>query len=169
MPVVSYLKNKQKNIQSKYHLVTKRFESKYESIHRNLISRFHREKTETELIRSKGNSLIKQSAKSIERKIYPMTFLPVHSRTSTKKTDMFYADIYDWFQGRLSGPVIRIVVREGKIIEKVFLTPKGNKILIKRSKLRFRLSSLPIIKIRVRLLFRPIKNIQVKLGLIIDK
>ena len=169
MPVASYLKNKQKNIQSKYHLVTKRFELKYESIHRNLTSRFHRETTEKELVRSKVNSLIRQSAKSIESKIHPKRSLPVHSRTSTRKTDIFYADIYDWFQGRFSGPVIRMVVREGKIVEKVFLTPKGNRILIKRSKLRFRLSSLPIIKIRVRLLFRPIKNIQVKWGLIIDK
>ena len=62
-----------------------------------------------------------------------------------------------------------MVVRDGKIVEKVFLTPKGNRILIKRSKLRFRLSSLPIIKIRVRLLFKPIENIQVKWGLITAK
>ena len=169
MPVASYLKNKQKNIQSKYHLVTKRFELKYESIHRNLTSRFHRETTEKELVRSKVNSLIRQSAKSIENKINPKRSLPVNSRTSTKKTDLFYSDIHDWFQGRFSGPVIRIVVREGKIIEKVFLTPKGNRILIKRSKLRLRLSSPPIIKIRVRLLFKPIENIQVKWGLITAK
>ena len=165
MPVASYLKNKKKNIQSKYHLVTKRFELKYESIHRNLTSRFHRETTEKELVRSKVNSLIRQSAKSIESKINPKRSLPVNSRTSTKNTDLFYADIHDWFQGRFSGPVIRIVVREGKIIEKVLLTPKGNKILVKRTKLRYRLSSLPIIQIKVRLLFRPIKNIQVKWGI----
>tara|TARA_B100000579_G_scaffold411321_1_gene402056 strand:+ start:293 stop:808 length:516 start_codon:yes stop_codon:yes gene_type:complete len=162
MPVANYLKVKQKNIQSKYHLVAKRFEKKYESIHRKLKSRFHRETIETDFIPSKVNSLVTQSAKSIENKIFLKRSMHVYSKTSTKKTNIFYADIYDWFQGRFSGQVIRIVVREGKIIEKVFLTPNGNRILIKRSKLILRLSSLPIIKIKISLIFRPIENITIK-------
>ena len=69
MPVAIYLKDKQKKIESKYHQVAKRFESQYELIHRQVTSRFHRETTETEIIRSKINNLITKSTASIESKI----------------------------------------------------------------------------------------------------
>ena len=163
MPVASYLKEKQKKIQSKYHQVTKRFESKYELINRKLTSKFHRETTETELIRFKINKLITQSTESIENKIKSKRFIPNFSRTSTKKNYKFYIDIIDWFQGRFTGQTIRIVVREGKIIEKVFLTPKGNRILVRRSGLALQFRSLPNIQIKLRLRFRSLPIIQRKL------
>ena len=159
MLVATYLKNKQKKIKSKYHQVAKRFESKYESIHRKVTSRFHRETTETEFIRSKINNLIKESTVVIDSKIKSKRFIPVFSRTSIKQFDQFYPDIIDWIQGRFSGQTIRMVVREGRIVEKVFLTPKGNRLSIKRSKLELRLRSIPIpqIKLRFRLRSMPIK------------
>ena len=160
MPVATYLKNKKRNIQSKYHQVTKRFELKYELIHRKLTSRFHRETTETALIRSKINNLITQSTESIENKIRSKRFTPVFSKTSTKIHNRLYPDIIDWYQGRFSGQTIRIIVREGKIIEKVFLTPKGNKIFVKRSHLLSRLRSLSSIQIKLRLRSRLIEKIQ---------
>ena len=154
MVEVNYLKNKQKKIQSKYHQVTKRFESKYELIHRKLTSRFHREPTETELIRYKINNLITQSKESIESKINSTKFISAFSRTSTKDNSIFYPDIIDWFQGRFSGQPIRIIVREGKIIEKVFVSPKGSKISVKRSKLELRIRSIPSMQIKLRLRVR---------------
>ena len=163
MPVITYLKSKQKKIQSKYHLVTKRFESQYELIHRKLISRFHREPTETELIRYKINNLITQSKESIESKINSTKFIPDFSRTSTKYNDIFYPDIIDWFQGRFSGQTIRIIVREGKIIEKIFVSPKGNKISVKRSKLELRIRSIPTIQIKLRLRMRSMPTIPLDL------
>ncbi len=166
MPVVTYLQSKQKKIQSKYHQVTKRFESQYELIHRKLTSRFHREPTETELIRYKINNVITQSKESIERKINPTKFIPVFSRTSTKKNDRFYPDIIDWFQGRFSGQTIRIIVKEGKIIEKVFVSPKGNKIFVKRSKLEVSIRSIPIMQIKLRLRIRSMPLMQRNLRLI---
>ena len=169
MPVITYLKSKQKKIQSKYHRVTKRFESQYELIHRKLASRFHREQTETELIRYKINNLITQSKESIESKINSTKFIPAFSRTSTKKNDMFYPDIIDWFQGRFSGQTIRIIVREGKIIEKIFVSPKGNKISVKRSKLELRIRSIPTIQIKLRLRMRSMPIIQRNLRFIAIK
>ena len=154
MPVITYLKSKQKKIQSKYHRVTKRFESQYELIHRKLTSRFHREPTDTELIRYKINTLITQSKETIESKINSTKFMPAFSRTSTKNNAMFYPDIIDWFQGRFSGQTIRIIVREGKIIEKIFLSPKGNQISVKRSKLELRIRSIPSMQIKLRLRVR---------------
>ena len=160
MLATNYLKNKHRKIESKYHQVAKRFESKYELIHRKLTSKFHRESNETELIRSKINNLITQSTESIENQIRSKRFIPVFSKTSTKIDNRLYPDIIDWYQGRFSGQTIRIVVREGKIIEKVFLTPKGNKISVKRSHLLMRLRSLPSIQIKLSLRYRLIEKIQ---------
>ena len=160
MPVATYLKSKKKKIKSKYHQVAKRFESKYELIHRKLTSRFHREPTETEFIRYKINNLITQSKESIESKINSTKFIPAFSRTSTKTNDRFYPDIIDWFQGRFSGQTVRIIVREGKIIEKIFVSPKGNKISVKRSKLELRIRSIPIIQIKLRLRMRSMQIMQ---------
>ena len=67
MTVVTYLKNNKQKIQSKYHRVTKQFESKYELMQRKLTSRSHRETSEIELIRYKINDLITQFTKSIEK------------------------------------------------------------------------------------------------------
>tara|TARA_Y100001968_G_scaffold324412_1_gene363674 strand:+ start:497 stop:988 length:492 start_codon:yes stop_codon:yes gene_type:complete len=156
MLVGIYLKNKQKKIESKYHQVAKRFESKYELIHRKVTSRFHRETSETELIRSKINNLIAESTVAIESKIKSKRFIPIFSRTSSEQSDKFYSDIIDWIQGRFSGQTIRLVIREGKIVEKVFLSPKGNIISVKRSKLELRLRSMPMIQIKLRLRLRAI-------------
>tara|TARA_B100000965_G_scaffold404637_1_gene436029 strand:+ start:2902 stop:3417 length:516 start_codon:yes stop_codon:yes gene_type:complete len=160
MLVVTYLKNKKKKIESKYHQVTKRMESKYELIQRKVNSRFHRQTTETELIRSNFNHLITESTVAIESKIKSKRFIPIFSRSSAKQLEKFYPDIIDWIQGRFSGRTIRMVVREGEIVEKVFLTPKGNRISVRRSKLELRLRSIPIakIKLRLRLSLMPIRQ-----------
>ena len=164
MPVITFLKSKQKKIQSKYHRVTKRFESQYELMHRKLTSRFHREPTETELIRYKINNLITQSKESIESKINSTKFKSEFSRTSIKNNDIFHPNIIDWFQGRFSGETIRIIVREGKIIEKIFVSPKGKKISVKRSKLELRIRSIPTIqiKLRLRMMSLPIRQLKLK-------
>ena len=156
MVIVTYLKNKQKKIESKYHQVAKRFESNYDLIHRKLTSRFHRETTETELIRSKIYNLITKSTLSIESKIKSKRSIPIFSTTSTIIIDKFYPDIIDWIRGRFSGQTIRMIVREGKIVEKMLLTPKGHRISVKRSKLELYLRSMPIIQIKLRLSLRSI-------------
>ena len=154
MPVATYLKNKQKKIKSKYHQVAKRFESQYELIHGKVTSRFHRDKNETEFNHTNLNNLITKSTVSIKSNIKSKKIIPSFSITSTNKLDKFYPDIIDWIRGRFSGQTIRIIVREGKIVEKVFLTPQGNRICVKRSKLELRLRSMPIIQIKLRLRLR---------------
>ena len=135
MPVATYLKDKQKKIQSKYHRVAKQFESNYELIHRKVISRFHIEVPEIELIRSSLNDLIKKSTASVERKRKLKSKISIFSKSSTKKVANSYQENIDWTRGRFSGQTIQIFVMYGKIMEKVFLTPKGNKISVKRSEL----------------------------------
>ncbi len=135
MPVATYLKDKQKKIESKYHQVAKQFETKYELIHRKVTSRFHREVPEIELVRSSLDDLIKKSIASIERERKLKSKTSIFSKTSTKKGANSYQENIDWTRGRFSGQTIQIVIRDGKILEKIFLTPKGNKISVKRSEL----------------------------------
>tara|TARA_B100000214_G_C23930754_1_gene610651 strand:- start:54 stop:560 length:507 start_codon:yes stop_codon:yes gene_type:complete len=151
MPVFSYLMSKQKSVQSKYHQVSKRIESKYELIHWKLKSRFHREPIETELIRYKIKNLITQSKDSIESKINSTKLMPSFSTMSIKKRYSFNSNIIDWFQGRFSGQVIKIIIREGNIIERIYLSPNGNQISVKRSKLELRIRSISTIQINFRL------------------
>ena len=135
MPVATYLKEKKKKIESKYHQVTKQFESKYELIHRKVTSRFHREPTEIVLSRSSINNFIIKSLVASENKIKSKRKIPIVSKSSTKKVANSYQENIDWTRGRFSGQTIQIVVRDGKITEKVFITPKGNRISVKRSEL----------------------------------
>ena len=135
MPVVTYLKDKQKKIESKYHHVAKQFESKYVLIHQKVTSRFHREINQTEVIHSKINNLIIKSILTNESKMKSNTFIPIFLRISTKKLDNLFSDKIDWTRRRFTGQVIHIIVREGKIIEKVFLTPNGNRISVRRTEL----------------------------------
>ena len=85
MPVATYLKDKQKKIESKYHQVAKQFETKYELIHRKVTSRFHREVPEIELVRSSLNDLITKSIESVERERKSKSKIFSFSKTSTKK------------------------------------------------------------------------------------
>ena len=130
-----YLKDKQKKIQSKYHRVAKQFEAKYELIYRKVSSRVHREVPEIELVRSSLNDLITKSTASVERKRKTKSKISFLSKTSIKKVANSYQENIDWTRGRFSGQTIQIIVRDGKIMEKVFLTPKGKKISVKRSEL----------------------------------
>tara|TARA_B100001029_G_C15027457_1_gene434610 strand:+ start:26 stop:448 length:423 start_codon:yes stop_codon:yes gene_type:complete len=138
MPVATYFKDKQKKIESKYHQVAQRVEFQYDLIHRQVTSRFHREISETDFISSKIYSLITKPSLSKENKYESKRFIPFFSITSAKKIDKHCVDNIDWTRGRFLGQTIHIVIRQGKIIEKVFLTPKGNLIAVKRSELGIR-------------------------------
>ena len=129
------LREKQKIIESRYHQTAKQFELQYELIHRRVISRFHRESTEIDLPHSIINHLITKSTASINHKINSKRKKPLFSITSTKILDNFCYEKIDWTRGRFSGKTIKIYVHEGKIVEKIFLTPQGNRISVKRSEL----------------------------------
>ena len=130
-----YLKDKKKKIESKYHQVTKEFESTYGVIHQKVTSKFHREPLERKLIRMNINKLIKKSTVSMKSKIIPKKTKFLFSIFSTKRLENTCQKSIDWTRGRFSGQTIQIFVREGQIVQKVFLTPKGNIISVKRAEL----------------------------------
>jgi len=53
------------------------------------------------------------------------------SKTIRKNVANSYQKYIDWTGGRFSGEIRQIFVRDGKIMEKVFLTSKGNRIFLR--------------------------------------
>ena len=135
MPVKSYLKDKQKKIESKYHQVTRKLEFNYGSFQEQINSRFHREQIQLELERNKLNRLFQNFIASAESKIEIQVNEPALLKSSTHNIDNFRHENIDWTRGRFSGRAVQIILRNGQIIEKVFITPKGNRISVKRSEL----------------------------------
>ena len=60
--------------------------------------------------------------------------LPVSAPTEEKNT---YIATIDWTRGRFSGQAVQILVKDGVVAEKVYLTPKGSTIRVKRKELGF--------------------------------
>ena len=135
MQVATYEKDKKKKIESKYHLVTKKIEYTCGLIHKNVAIKFHRERTQTKFLRININKLMKKSKIFIEAIVIPGQKISLFWQISSKKLDNYCQDNIDWTRGRFSGDVKKIFVRQGQIIEKVFITSKGNIISVKRSEL----------------------------------
>ncbi len=70
MPVATYLKDKKNKIQSKYHYVAKQFDSRYVLIQHKVTSKFHKETSEIELVRSKINQIIQNLQNLLKVKYY---------------------------------------------------------------------------------------------------
>ncbi len=100
MPLASFLKDKQKKIESKHHQVAKQFESKCEFIHEKVTSRFHREVPDIELLRLSLNDLIAKSIVVSEKTIKSKRKIPIFSKTSTKKVNNSFQENIDWTRGR---------------------------------------------------------------------
>ncbi len=58
--------------------------------------------------------------------------VPVAAPTEEKNT---YKEDIDWTRGRFSGQAVQIIVKDGVIAEKVYVTPKGSTIRVKRKEL----------------------------------
>ena len=60
--------------------------------------------------------------------------VPIAAPAEEKNT---YKENIDWTRGRFSGQVVKIIVKDGVIAEKVYVTPKGSTIRVKRKELGF--------------------------------
>ena len=126
-------------IKSKYHHFTKQFESKYEWIHRKVISRFHRKPIQAELVHSNINNLITKTTENTINKIKFERKVVIISQMSTKKVDNSYKEPIDSTRARFSGKIIKIIVREGKIIWEDFLDSPRKQDFCKEKWVRFRI------------------------------
>ena len=142
MVVPTYLRKKQNGALSKHHRIQNQLSSKYVFIKNQVVSKFHglsQNRPENidqstldfvaryDLLSDKRDEDENQKIKEL------MKPLEINSLNSQKKKNP--RDKIDWRRIRISGETISIVVKEGLIIEKVFLTPQGNRISIKRHEL----------------------------------
>ena len=135
MIVQTYLKDKKQKLQFQYDYIAKQLESTYELIQEKVIERLNREATELELVRSNLNKLVQKSTRAtIPSRDSQISHL-ISPKSSIANTDNSYKENIDWTRGRFSGTTLKIVVRNGQIIEKIFLTPKGTRLSVKRSEL----------------------------------
>jgi len=144
MVVPTYLKKKQNGDFSKYHRLQKQVSSKYVFIKNQVVSKFHGfnqnraqniyQSTLDFVTRYDVQYDIKEESegKKTNELLVPLEIMPFTSY----KMGNFHEQI-DWRRGRIVGETISIVVKEGLIIEKVFLTPRGNLISAKRTELGF--------------------------------
>ena len=51
------------------------------------------------------------------------------------KKRKYWSYSLDWTRGRFSGRVVSLLVRDGIVVQKEFITPKGARILVKRKEL----------------------------------
>mgnify|MGYP001498144366 CR=1 FL=1 len=135
MAVKTYLKEQHKKLESKYQTVARQLEFTYGLIQEKVTSRLHRETTDLEFIRKKLNSLVQQSIVPPTTKRESKPEVSLFKKSSNNKADNSYQENFDWTRGRFSGEVVQIITFKGQIIEKVFLTRKGNTICVKRSEL----------------------------------
>ena len=135
MAVQTYLKQSKKNLGSKYQDVAKQLEATYGLIQEKVNKSFYKETIETDLLRSNLNNLFNNSMKTVDKTVDSSNTEPILIKPSTRDLENSYNENFDWTRGRLAGQVIQIVVRKGQVIEKIFLTKKGNRVSVKRSEL----------------------------------
>ncbi|WP_320667055.1 hypothetical protein [Prochlorococcus sp. MIT 1307] len=139
MVVPTYLKKRQEKRVSKYHLIQNNISSQYQVLKQKLSSKFHRQdKLERDGVDQSTLNFVEKYDFFLERQdeeinIRELT-MPFKALSKDKKISLSRNRL-DWTRGRISGTVSLIVVRDGVIIEKVFLTPKGNKVSVKRSEM----------------------------------
>ena len=133
MPINTNLIQKTRHFSSRYQRFSRQFGSKYGSIQGKLVSKFHRERNDIKLFHGKFNNIFKLSWRS---KLGNLVFLNLRDILSySKKIENHYKERTNWTRRRFVGQAIQIIVKDGQIIQKVFVTPKGNVIKIKRSEL----------------------------------
>ncbi len=127
---------KTQNFQSKYHVARKKIETRYRFLQGKVISKFHRENNNLNQLRDSLNRLIEKSAApyliySDSKKISSDFTAP------SSKLKNYMEENIDWTRGRFKGKTQRIIVQNGQIIKKIFLTPQGNIISVHRKDLGF--------------------------------
>ena len=141
MAIPVYLKRRQRKTISKYHQIQDKISFKYQSLKREFASKFHR-------FNNMDNTQVNQdtlefvskhdfplAAQDYLNKIFRSGLIkPIKSSVNAFKGKC-NGSLKDWTRGRIEARVMSIVVMKGVIVEKVFLTPKGNRISVQRHQL----------------------------------
>ena len=126
---------------TKFHSFKTKFSSKYWRFQGKVFSKFHsrhigafaeRKRFKFDLDHH-PNLLLVKNEKCAQKDIETIRNLEQGLAISIKQKS--FQERLDWTRGRFSGVAIGIIVRNGLIVEKVYVTPKGTRILVKRSEL----------------------------------
>jgi len=139
MAIKARIKSNQEVFRSQYSLIKGQVESTCALIQGELLSKFHKANNinSTEKKRRKreaiSNFIEKPSSRYLEK---PLLKISISLIPDTKQRQATYSkENIDWTRGRFKGKIEKIVIRGGLINEKIYLTPKGNRISIKRGEL----------------------------------
>ena len=136
MALAHLLIAKRKKITSKYHKAKETIKSTYGAIEEKGVSKYHRIEAKNILRRETFNNLIEKSASPYLAKIITNKYKKNLFQISLNLTKYFLSrKNIDWTRGRFKGELVQVIIKQGLIIEKVFLTPKGGLIIVKRSEL----------------------------------
>ena len=127
----TYIQQRTKRLKSKYHQVKQNLESRYLLMQGSVVSKFHRENSEIEKMRYSFNRLM---TKSVTAFLNNFDSIKINSVSSIEGYNP-YKDTIDWTRRRFKGDTLHIVVKNGQIVEKVFLTNQGNRIIVERKDL----------------------------------
>ena len=131
----TYVSESKRVFKSKYHGFTKQIEYSYRHLHSTVIFKFYRENIELNKIKDSLNKLLEKSKSLPFNNLDSIESVSLANKISTKVNSNRYKENIDWTRGRFRGEVLQIIVSNGQIVEKVFVTPRGKIIVVKRKDL----------------------------------
>ena len=141
MVVPSYLKLRQKRAFSEHHRVQDEISFRYKTIKDIVTSKFHgwNKHDSRQIDKSTLDFVIKYDLLSLERdaddnKKIQELMKPIDF-PEPKPVEKTSRERLNWKRGRIVANVISILLIEGVIVEKVYITKKGKKVLVKRNEL----------------------------------
>ena len=135
MSAAIYLTHKRNKIKSKFHQVIKNFGSTFGLMNKKVTSQLHRELIPTKLVSNNINQLLKKSHLFIENILISKKAISFFFQFFPRILENKYQNNIDWTRCRFSGQSTKIFVKKVQIIEKIFVTSKGNIISVKRHEL----------------------------------
>ena len=134
-------KTNPKELKTKYHQLKQQLEATYGLMQGRIISKFNTydDSYKLDKTRSLLKRLIEKSSAAYlnERLIKEHLSLKDYSKRNRNQNN--YKEEISWTRNRFNGELVQIVIEKGLVVEKVFKTPKGSLIIIKRSELGFSL------------------------------
>ena len=139
--VGTYTKKQQKDVRSKYHLLINHLESTYELVQEQVFSKFHSSANLSNPCKLDSKHTSIEIKKDFYSRYLKKTFLTSLMRLDAKGGDLARYTMnlrersINWTRGRFNGDIEKIILKDGLIIEKTFITTKGQRIKVHRSEL----------------------------------
>ncbi len=141
MTVGTFTKKQQRDVRSKYHLLINHLESTYELVQEQVISKFHSSANLSNPCKLDSKHTSIEVKEDFYSRYLKKTFLTSLMRLDAKGGDLARYTMnlrersINWTRGRFNGDIEKIILKDGLIIEKTFITTKGQRIKVHRSEL----------------------------------